>query len=577
MPASKSLTVFHYNDVYNLESGSREPVGGAARFLSVVASRSSESPLVLFGGDALNPSMASTFFKGRQMIPALNLIGTRAACVGNHDLDFGLENLAACVRESDFPWLLANITLARDGEHLCGAVPTAVIHHDGVKVGIVGLAEEEWIDTLSAVSPEDLRYEDFVACGRRLATELRDDGCEVVLALTHMREPNDERLAREAPEFDAVLGGHDHHCVTRAVEPHGVPVLKAGTEFRWLVAATFAVPADGGRPVARWETIEVTSDIPEHPDMKRIADDVETKLGDSMDVQIGETCVPLEGRFLKVRTEETNLGNLVADILRDASGADACVLNGGTLRSDVIHPPGALTFRDLVAILPMLDETCVLEMTGAGIVEALENACSAYPALEGRFAQVSGLAYVFDAARPAGSRVVSVEIPRGTPLAPEKNTACARKRTSRSGRTGTIRSRRRGCARVARGGGVPARADGVSQPSRDPRRAQRAGRARGGCRGRGGGGGRVGSTRGVRIRAGERDGPLEGVGERRREAEGRRARGEQSPLAGKHPITGALCLAPRVDGRIVTLNPVENIGGRPRAASETCRTTETET
>ena len=116
--------------------------------------------------------MASTFFKGRQMIPALNLIGTRAACVGNHDLDFGMENLAACVRESDFPWLLANITLARDGEHLCGAVPTAVIHHDGVKVGIVGLAEEEWIDTLSAVSPEDLRYEDFVACGRRLATEL---------------------------------------------------------------------------------------------------------------------------------------------------------------------------------------------------------------------------------------------------------------------------------------------------------------------------------------------------------------------------------------------------------------------
>ena len=300
MPASKTLTVFHYNDVYNLESGSREPVGGAARFLSVVASRSSESPLVLFGGDALNPSMASTFFKGRQMIPALNLIGTRAACVGNHDLDFGTENLAACVRESDFPWLLANITLSRDGECLCGAVPTTVIHHDGVKVGIVGLAEEEWIDTLSAVSPDDLRYEDFAACGRRLATKLRDDdGCEVVLALTHMREPNDERLAREAPEFDAVLGGHDHHCVTRAVEPHGVPVLKAGTEFRWLVSATFEVPADGGRPVARWETIEVTSDVPEHPDMKRIADDVETKLGDSMDVQVGRRACPSRAGFSK--------------------------------------------------------------------------------------------------------------------------------------------------------------------------------------------------------------------------------------------------------------------------------------
>lgn len=561
MPASKSLTVFHYNDVYNLESGSREPVGGAARFLSVVASRSSESPLVLFGGDALNPSMASIFFKGRQMIPALNLIGTRAACVGNHDLDFGLENLAACVRESDFPWLLANITLARDGEHLCGAVPTAVIHHDGVKVGIVGLAEEEWIDTLSAVSPEDLRYEDFVACGRRLATELRDDGCEVVLALTHMREPNDERLAREAPEFDAVLGGHDHHCVTRAVEPHGVPVLKAGTEFRWLVAATFTVPADGGRPVARWETIEVTSDIPEHPDMKRIADDVETKLGDSMDVQIGETCVPLEGRFLKVRTEETNLGNLVADILRDASGADACVLNGGTLRSDVIHPPGALTFRDLVAILPMLDETCVLEMTGAGIVEALENACSAYPALEGRFAQVSGLAYVFDAARPAGSRVVSVEIPRGTPLAPEKKYSVCTKAYLALGKDGYDSFAAPGvrALRAAEESPLAPTAFRNHLVTLDVLNA-------------------LGAREAVVEDAGEEEDALvrlaacafargsetvlsrvlASAAARRRDG----ARGaKQSPLAGKHPITGALCLAPRVDGRIVTLNPVENIGG----------------
>ena len=138
----------------------------------------------------------------------------------------------------------------------------------------------------------------------------------------------------------------------------------------------------------------------------------------------------------------------MADILRDASGADACVLNGGTLRSDVIHPPGALTFRDLVAILPMLDETCVLEMTGAGIVEALENACSAYPALEGRFAQVSGLAYVFDAARPAGSRVVSVEIPRGTPLAPEKIQR-VHESVPRARKDGYGRSRRRGCARCA--------------------------------------------------------------------------------------------------------------------------------
>ena len=218
--------------------------------------------------------------------------------------------------------------------------------------------------------------------------------------------------------------------------------------------------------------------------MKRIADDVETKLGDSMDVQIGETCVPLEGRFLKVRTEETNLGNLVADILRDASGADACVLNGGTLRSDVIHPPGALTFRDLVAILPMLDETCVLEMTGAGIVGVGKRVLGV-PRARGtvRAGERSGLRL----RRRASSRVA-----RGVRGDTQRHAARAGKKIQRvhesvpRAREGRVRFvRGAGGARAARGGGVPARADGVSQPSRDPRRAQRAGRARGGGRGRG--------------------------------------------------------------------------------------------
>ena len=93
-----------------------------------------------------------------------------------------------------------------------------------------------------------------------------------------------------------------------------------------------------------------------------------------------------------------------------------------SVRVLVLNDPagGKLLFRDLVNILPMLDETCVLEMTGAQVKDAMENACSQYPKLEGRFAQISGMAYTFDAALPAGARVVSVEIPKGTPLDEEK-------------------------------------------------------------------------------------------------------------------------------------------------------------
>ena len=211
-------------------------MGGAARFASMVKAQT-DDPFVVFAGDALNPSMASTFFKGKQMIPALNLLGTRVACVGNHDLDFGKENLRQCVAESNFPWLLANIADRADGLGLCGAVPTATFTHNGVKLGVVGLAEEEWIATLATVSASELIYEDFVACGRRLATKLREeDGCDVVVALTHAREPNDERLARRRrvrrrvgrprPSLRRARGGAARRA--RAEERDGVSVGDEG-------------------------------------------------------------------------------------------------------------------------------------------------------------------------------------------------------------------------------------------------------------------------------------------------------------------------------------------------------------
>lgn len=555
----KTLVTLHYNDVYNLEEGKKEPVGGAARFAGMVFEQK-DDPLVLFSGDALNPSMASTFFKGKQMIPVLNLLKTKAACVGNHDLDFGVENLQQCMKESTFPWLLANILDKDTKAPLAGARPTAVLTHAGVKVGVVGLAEQEWIATLVTVTEEQIDYEDFVACGRRLAVELRErDGCDVVVALTHMREPNDERLAREAPEFDAVLGGHDHHYVAKAVEPHGTPVLKSGTEFRWATKTFFQLSGvKGERPKVTWETIDVTKAFPEHPEAKRLVDELDAKLGDSMDIEIGETMVELEGRFLCVRTRETNLGNLVCDLLRAASGADVCILNGGTLRSDAVHKPGKLLFRDLVNILPMLDETCVLEMKGAQVTEALENACSQYPKLEGRFAQVSGLRYTFDAAQPPGARVVSVEIPKGTPLDAEKLYKVNTKEYLSKGKDGYDAFLG---AKVLRSG---EEAPIIPTTMRNHLLTLDVLNVLGGVQGGSGEDlqARVAKTFRTKSKTATARMLLEAAEAQARAAVDQEEGGENvvSPLAGRNPATGQLCLAPCVDGRIVIVNPADESG-----------------
>mgnify|MGYP000678082639 CR=1 FL=1 len=120
--------------------------------------------------------------------------------------------------------------------------------------------------------------------------------------------------------------------------------------------------------------------------------------------------VELDARAAHVRTGETNLGNLVTDIVRIAQDSDICILNSGTLRSDDTYGPGEIRVRDITAILPMEDMMVVLELTGAQVRAALENGVSKYPTHEGRFPQVSGILFVFDPDAVPGARIVSVDV-----------------------------------------------------------------------------------------------------------------------------------------------------------------------
>jgi len=120
---------------------------------------------------------------------------------------------------------------------------------------------------------------------------------------------------------------------------------------------------------------------------------------------LGELHCTLDGRFSSVRTVETNLGNLVTDIMVAALNADCALLNSGTLRSDTQHPEGKFILRDLLTILPMMDPLVLIDVDGDQIHQALENGVSQWPKLEGRFPQVSGISFAFDPSQPAGSRV----------------------------------------------------------------------------------------------------------------------------------------------------------------------------
>ena len=153
--AANELTLLHFNDVYEVQSRVREPIGGVARFIEKL--RQYPDAVTLFSGDALAPSLLSTVTKGEHMVKFLNMMNISAACMGNHDFDFGVEHLRDwCVPNSNFPWLLSNAWHTDSGELLAGGRRSLVIEHRGRRLGLMGLIEEEWLATLATIERDEV-------------------------------------------------------------------------------------------------------------------------------------------------------------------------------------------------------------------------------------------------------------------------------------------------------------------------------------------------------------------------------------------------------------------------------------
>lgn len=103
------LRIIHFNDVYDLQPGDKEPVGGVARFKTAIDQYRKSNTLVLFSGDVFSPSLLSNDYNGTQMIEPMNAFNIDVACFGNHDFDFPIDEVMELKRQTNFPWLLTNV------------------------------------------------------------------------------------------------------------------------------------------------------------------------------------------------------------------------------------------------------------------------------------------------------------------------------------------------------------------------------------------------------------------------------------------------------------------------------------
>jgi 5'-nucleotidase len=327
----------------------------------------------------------------------------------NHDLDFGIRQFRYLTARCNFPWLLANILDPELGEDvpLGNARKTHMMTmSNGLKIGFIGLGEREWLATVNAVPP-NLIYRSASEVAKELAPALRAQGADMVIAVTHQREPNDNKLAEKTGSeyIDLILGGHDHYYSHSLI--NGTHVLRSGSDFKQLSYIEGWKRSDGSPgwdfKITRRDVVSsILEDISTVEEVKKLTDALKGKL----EKPIGYTAAPLDARFTTVRTTESNMGNFVCDLMRYYYNTDCCIIASGTVRGDQIYPPGLLRLKDIMNCFPFEDPVIVVKVSGKAILDALESSVSLYPALEGRFPQVSNIEFTFDPSLPAGKRVL---------------------------------------------------------------------------------------------------------------------------------------------------------------------------
>ena len=245
------VTLLLINDHYTIDAVDGGKRGGIARLGTLLKKIRAKDPETLFlhAGDFISPSVESIFLRGEQMVGAYNALGLTAATFGNHEFDFGDATLRLRMKESRFSWVSSNVYDQATGKPFGGAVPWIVRDVRGTKVGIFGLTLPE---TAIMSSPsQQVEFRDPFDAARLAVAELKQQGASVIVAVTHLEVAADEKLAREVPGINVILGGHEHEPIRREV--NGVLILKAGSDARLLGEVVVTVENGGAAKYRTWQ------------------------------------------------------------------------------------------------------------------------------------------------------------------------------------------------------------------------------------------------------------------------------------------------------------------------------------
>ncbi|MCZ7909265.1 5'-nucleotidase C-terminal domain-containing protein [Agrobacterium leguminum] len=470
--ADYELNILHINDFHSRiesinkfdstcsaeEEGKNECFGGAARLLTAInqtrdaLKAQGKNVLLLNAGDNFQGSLFYTTYKGTVEAEVLNAMKFDAMTVGNHEFDDSEDGLAGFLDKVQFPVVTANVVATAASKIGDRVKPSIVLEVGGQKIGIVGAVANDTAE-LATPGPNITIAEDVAKISEQVQ-KLKQDGVDKIIALTHVGYPRDLEFIAKIPDVDVVVGGHTHTLLSNTDQkaegpyptlvdnPGGykVPVVQAGQYSKYLGDLKVVFDDSGVVKESKGDPILIDSSFkPDEATLKRI-DELKAPIEALKSKVVGSSEGPIEGDRKVCRVKECSMGNLVADAtlarVKD-QGVTIAFANSGGLRSSI--DAGDVSMGEVLTVLPFQNTVATFQLKGEDIRAALENGVSQIDDGAGRFMQVSGLKYSFDRSKPAGGRVVSVEVKEGdafVPLDPAKTYIVAANNYVRTGGDG---------------------------------------------------------------------------------------------------------------------------------------------
>ncbi len=427
---AKTVDILTFNDFHgNVEESGKNP--GMAKLVAYIREKQKDNPntIVVSGGDLYQGTAISNLTYGEPVTEMMKAMNVVASAVGNHEFDWGAEKIEKWGKDGGFDFLATNIYDKKTGEPVTWAKPYKIVEKAGIKIGFIGLAHPDTLTLTKEQYIKDFDFKDPVKSAEEWIKYLKDGKAEegvpdVIIALTHIdtvQDSDTKEIEGKAIDLtkvegmDAVISAHSHRTVCGIV--NDVPIVQGYSNGRAVGKLSIKLDENNKVMAIEPEVDEIYTRVEELP-IDKEAEEILNKYKVELEPILGEVIGEASDAFIHDKTvpNVTTLGRWTCEIMREKTGADIAITNGGGLRRTL--EKGPITMGDMYEIMPFDNTFITLDLKGEDVKKAIDHGILNPEVGDGQFV---GLIVEYDESKEFENRITKITLEDGTPLDMNKN------------------------------------------------------------------------------------------------------------------------------------------------------------